>query len=131
MVEILLERETIYAEDVKLIMDGAKKDELIAQIEERASKAKELAAKERIESELEILESEFDRVRQMAKTLQGAKILDEEKLAKLESNFDLAREALTNGVQLGAIPTIDNIDTYATMVGKLENTEETDGQTVA
>jgi len=131
MVEILLERETIYAEDVKLIMDGAKKDEVIAQIEERASKAKELEAKERIESELEILESEFDRVRQMAKTLQGAKILDEEKLAKLESNFDLAREALTNGVQLGAIPTIDNIDTYATIVGKHENTEETDGQTVA
>jgi len=124
MVEILLERETIYAEDVKLIMDGATTAEVIAQLEERSRKAKEQEEADRIEQELEILDSEINRVRLLGNTHLSAKLITEEELQKLESNFDLARTAIKSGVQLPAIPTLDNIDVYATLVKLPQETQE-------
>jgi len=124
MVEILLERETIYAEDIKHIMDGKTKKFVVAQIEERAAKSKELEAQERIEAELEVLDAEIERIRQMAKAFHGAKVLAEEKLALLESNFELARSVIKSGEQLKAIPTLDNIDEYAKLIRREPDVNE-------
>ena len=117
MVEILLERETIYADDVKLIMEGATKKDVIAQIEQRLATAKKQDDADRIEGELELLDMEFKRVGEMAQTFYNAKIISEQSLHKLHENFELAREILRSGGHLRAIPTLDNIDQYATIIG--------------
>lgn len=51
MVEVLLEKETIYKDDVELIIDGCSKDEVVKKMEERA-KQREEENKKRIEEEM-------------------------------------------------------------------------------
>jgi len=125
MVEILLERETIYAEDIDLIMEGKSKEEVIVQIEERLKKAKEIEAKEKIEAELELLEHELTRIRMQAQTFLEAGIRNEAEIKKLESNFEIARSVINAGEILSYLPTLDNVDGYAKLVGYKKDSGET------
>ncbi|MCL2755687.1 MAG: ATP-dependent zinc metalloprotease FtsH [Firmicutes bacterium] len=125
MVAVLLERETIYAEDIDLIMDGKSKEDVIAQIAERDRLAKEAEKKDRIAAELEQLEIEFVRIRAMAQTYLEGGIRSEEQIKKLEKNMDIARTIVESGETLNYLPTLDNIEEYAKLVGyKKAKTEE-------
>ncbi|MCL2846493.1 MAG: ATP-dependent zinc metalloprotease FtsH [Firmicutes bacterium] len=123
MVDVLLERETIYKEDVELIMSGAKKDDVLAQIEARLTAAKEAEAAEKIESLLESLNRDLDKIREMAKLFIAQGIRPAELLEQLEVNFEMARGVVRGGGRLEVLPTLDNVDNYANLV-KVEKTEE-------
>lgn len=117
MVAVLLERETIYSEDIDLIMDGKSKEQVITQIEARLQKARENEVKDRIAAEMEELEHELVRIRAMAETFKEGGIIDDVKVKKLEANFDVARAVVRSGEILTYLPTLDNVDNYAKLVG--------------
>ncbi|MCL2850790.1 MAG: ATP-dependent zinc metalloprotease FtsH [Firmicutes bacterium] len=117
MVEVLLERETIYAEDIDLIMAGKSAKQVIKGIEERVEKVREQEKKDRIEQELGIYDREVGRLREIAATYLQANLIDEERVRALEYNIELGRKIITEGGNLTHFPTIDNIHVYGTLVG--------------
>jgi cell division protease FtsH len=116
MAEILLARETIYAADVALIMDGKDKKEIIKEMEKREKDAKKQEEQERINAELEILNRDLDIVMSHAKRFVEAKLADPKKLEDLEKNFELARQTIKNGKVLTQLPTLDNLEEYANIL---------------
>ncbi|MCL2569597.1 MAG: ATP-dependent zinc metalloprotease FtsH [Firmicutes bacterium] len=124
MVEILLERETIYAEDIDLIMQGKKAKEIIAGIEARLEKAREVEQREKIECEIEELEIEFNHVREIAKAFHDAKAFDDKRMEQLEKNFELARDMVKRGEKLPYMPTVDNIQEYAKLIKAPKQTKK-------
>ena len=116
MVEILLERETIYAEDIALIMEGKSKKAVLEAIEARLEKSRAIEKREKIESELEGFEDQVSLARQVAQSHLNAKLWDEEQIALLEQNIALAKKAIEDGIKLSHYPTVDNLHEYAKLV---------------
>jgi cell division protease FtsH len=116
MANVLLERETIYAEDIDLIMQGKTEKQIIAEMEKREKTAKDQEKKDRAESNLASLEQQLGVVLETAGVLLENKLIDLEAVVKLEENMNLARKIVSGGGTLEFIPTLDNIDTYANLV---------------
>ena len=116
MVEILMQRETIYAEDIDMIMEGKSVKQVVENMEQRLETARKAEERERIEGELAKLERELKRIHSMAQGFIQNKLLDEERMARLMVNFDLARRVVATGGILEYLPTLDNIDTYDKLV---------------
>jgi cell division protease FtsH len=126
MANVLLNRETIYAEDINLIMEGKSETAVIAAMEKRSVKEAEDQKKDKVDSELEALEEDFRIVMQMANAFIEAKLLDSEKFKKLEENMELARNLTKKCMRPDVLPNLDNINDYATIVASKsqEVTEE-------
>jgi len=131
MVGVLLQRETIYAEDIDLIMAGKSKAEVEKQIEVRLEKAREAEKQEQTEHNLARLEVDLARIMETANNFKNANMIDDARIKKLESNFAVARKIVGDGGDLMYLPTLDNIDQYVTLVGKKEvkSNEETNTET--
>ena len=119
MVEVLLERETIYAEDIDLIMSGKSAKAVCKGIEERLEKVREQEKKERMEQELAMYEREVGRLREIAASYLHANLRTEDDIRKIEENIVLGRKVIEDGGILTHLPTLDNIHVY----GKLINVE--------
>jgi len=116
MANVLLERETIYAEDIDVIMKGKDEKAVILEMEKREKVAKAQEKKDRAESDLANLEQQLSVIMETAGVLLENKLVDLESIVKLEENMRLAREIVGSGGKLDYIPTLDNIDNYANLV---------------
>jgi len=113
MAQILLERETIYADDIKLIMEGKTAKSIMAEMDKRVETAKEQEKKDKSEAEIEILNRDLEHIMRHSKRFVDAKLASPDKLKLLEANMELAREQMRKGLPLPQLPTLDNLDTYA------------------
>jgi len=126
MTEILLARETIYAADIALIMDGKAAKSIIAEMEKRDEAAKAQEEKDRLDSELVVLNQKLDEIMRHSKRFVDAKLAAPEKLVILEQNFELARDCVRKGRNLPMVaPTLDNLDTYAQLINDANPVAET------
>lgn len=116
MANVLLSQETIYAEDIALIMNGKGEKEVIAQIEKREKEKQSDENKNKVDSLLASLEPLLSRSMQTANAFKEANLITDEKLQKLTDNFALARRYVTEKAQLPPVPTLDNIDTYESLL---------------
>jgi len=126
MANVLLERETIYAEDIDLIMQGKNEKQVVAEMEKREKTAKAQEKKDRDESNLANLEQQFSATLETAGVLLENKLIDLETLVKLEENMKLARKIVGSGGKLDYVPTLDNIDTYVNLVKTSEEAKPTE-----
>jgi len=126
MTQVLLERETIYACDIDLIMEGKSAKAVMAEIDKRDNAAKEQEKKDKLNAELESLNRDLEHIMKHSKRFVDAKLANEEKLTLLEKNFELAREAVMEGKTLPQLPTLDNLDEYANIIDTKKETEKKD-----
>ena len=124
MADVLLERETIYADDIALIMEGKDVPRVILEMEKREEAAKEQLIKDKIEHELEKLEAQMQPIFDQAQKLFGEKLITEQKLEKLKSNMEVARKIVGRGEKLKVLPTLDNIENYAKLVEFIHKDEK-------
>jgi cell division protease FtsH len=123
MANVLVERETIYAEDVTLIMEGKTEKQVIAAMEKREQEAKEKEKQARIDADLTALASAREHSLQHAKAYLDAKLTTEANIERLKANYDLAAEFIKNGGELEYLPTLDNLDVYASLLDKPKEQE--------
>ena len=116
MAEILLERETIYAEDIELIMKGKTAKAVITEMEKRDKAAKEQEQKDRVNAEIEILNRDFEHILKHSQRFVDAKLCEPEKLEKLKQNMELARDHIRKGGTLQQLPTLDNLEEYGKII---------------
>jgi cell division protease FtsH len=116
MANVLLSQETIYAEDISLIMDGKTEKDVIARIEKREKAKSNDANKDKVESLLATLEPLLTRSMDTAKAFREANLITAEKIEALQVNFGLARKFVADRVQMPPIPTLDNVDKYPSLV---------------
>ena len=116
MAQILLERETIYAADINLIMEGKSSKSIIAEMEKRAQHAREQERADKIEATLDMLNRDLDNIMKHSQRFVDAKLADPAKLDKLEANMELARQVVRDGKDLTHLPTLDNLEDYATLI---------------
>ena len=116
MVAILLDRETIYAEDVDMIMNGASQEEVVSKMEERFEKSREEERKAKIDNELEELDRHVRISREIAMAHISANLWTLEKMDALEANIELAKKLINDGHSPAYFPTVDNLEIYAKLV---------------
>ena len=116
MAEVLLARETIYADDIALIMKNKKAKSVITEMEKRDVGARAQESKDKIDAQLALLEQHLDEIMKMSVAYVDAKLATPEKLEQLKKNMELARKIVRNGVELKFLPTLDNLENFAKMV---------------
>jgi cell division protease FtsH len=116
MANVLLSQETIYAEDIALIMNGKTEKEVIAQIEKREKEKQSDENKNKVDSLLSSLEPLLARSLETAKAFKEANLITDEKMQKLTDNFASAKRYAAEKVQMPPIPTLDNIDKYESLL---------------
>ena len=84
MAEVLLEKETIYHDEVEMIINGKKKEEVIAIMEENDKKNKAKIKLEKAESDLARTKKEQAIRLKTAEALQKAGVISEEEIVKLQ-----------------------------------------------
>jgi len=124
MANVLLQRETIYAEDINLIMDGKTEKQVVTAMEKREKEAEKQRKKDFEENEIAMVDREMRATHETAVTLLDAKMIDLDKVMRLEANMKLAREMTKAGKRPKVLPTLDNLDKYATMVQEEVKDEE-------
>jgi cell division protease FtsH len=128
MKTVLLERETIYAAEIDLIMSGKNAKHVTEEIDKRNEAAKAQESKDKIDGEMEILNRELDHVLKHSKRFVDAKLAPAEKLEQLKQNMEKAREVVRRGETLTQLPTLDNLDTYDNIIGTGTNEPEKSGE---
>lgn len=120
MAELLLANETIYSEDIAMIMDGKSFDAITKAISERREKQKKSLTDARVKSLLEQLNPLLERSLEIANLHLAEKLVTAEHIAKLRQNCDLAREFVQKYLQLPPIPTIDleSLANYPTLLAE-------------
>jgi cell division protease FtsH len=121
MTAVLLERETIYAEDIDLIMHGKTAKNVIEEMDKRNETAKDQEQKDIVEAEIEILNQDLKHIMALSKKYVESQKLDPAILEKLEQNFEIARNTLREGKELNELPTLDNLDNYDKIVEQGED----------
>jgi len=116
MAGVLLERETIYAADIALIMEGKSVKAVITEMEKRDKQAREQEQKDKIEADLAALERDLEHIMYLSQSFVAQKLANESVLEKLKANMELARSVVRSGAILTHLPTLDNLEIYATMV---------------
>ncbi|MDR0462494.1 MAG: AAA family ATPase, partial [Christensenellaceae bacterium] len=124
MAEVLLARETIYAADIALIMDGQNAKNIIVEMEKRDKEAKKQEQKDKVEAELELLNRDLELILKNSKRYVDAKLAEPEKLEALQKNFELARDVIKKGGTLTQLPTLDNLDEYAKILKESKQDDE-------
>jgi len=121
MSNVLLERETIYASDIDLIMKGKKEKEVVAEIEKRDQASKAQEKKDKIDADVEILNRDLEHILKHSQRFVDAKLATPEKLEQLKGNMELAREVIRNGGTLSQLPTFDNLEEYAKIIAEAQS----------
>jgi len=124
MAQVLLERETIFADDIKLIMEGKTAKAIMAEIDKRNESAKAQEKKDKADAEIEILNRDLEHIKRHSQRFVDAKLASPDKLVKLEENMELAREQVRRGLPLPQLPTLDNLDTYGKMLKDAEEKKD-------
>ena len=122
MAQVLLERETIYAPDIDLIMKGKTAKEVTAEIDKRGVDQKAQEQKDKSDNEIAKLNMELDQIMKHSVRYVNAKLASADKLPELEKNFDKARDIVRRGGKLRQLPTLDNIAEYDTIITEAEGT---------
>lgn len=120
MAELLLANETIYSEDIAMIMDGKSVDAITKAIGERREKQKKSLTDARVKSLLDQLNPLLERSLEIANLHLAEKLVTTEHINKLRQNCDLAREYVQKHLQLPPIPTIDleSLANYPTLLAE-------------
>ncbi len=90
MVEVLLEKETIYIEEVSMIMEGKSKAEIIKKMEEDENQNKQKAEREKAEAELEKIKKDKTAKIKTAEALRNAGVITEEEVEKVKNECNRA-----------------------------------------
>ena len=132
MAELLLANETIYSEDINLVMAGKSTKEIAKAINERKEKQTQTANDERIDALIEQINPLLNRSLEIAKLHFAENLVSEEDLKTLEKHCDMAREYIRQTGKIPAIPTIDHdsLTNYADLV-KIEKPVVTEVKTEA
>lgn len=88
MAEVLLEKETIYQNEVEMILQGKTKQEIIAQMDENDKKTKARIKLEKTESDLEKTKKEQAIRLKTAEALKTAGVITEEEITKIKAEAD-------------------------------------------
>jgi len=122
MAELLLANETIYSDDINLVMEGKTTAEITKIINERKEKQTQIANNERIDGLLDQLNPLLNRSLEIAKLHLAENLVSEEHMKTLEKNCELAREYVRQTGKIPPIPTIDmeSLEKYPNLV-KVEN----------
>ena len=90
MVEVLLEKETIYIEEVSMIMEGKSKEEIIKKMEEDENQNKQKAEREKAEADLEkVRKDKIARIK-TAEALRNAGVITDEEVEKVKNECNRA-----------------------------------------
>ena len=118
MAELLLAHETIYSDDIDLVMQGKTAPAINHLIDERKAAQDRTTHDERINGLLEQLNPLLDRAMEVAQLHLQEKLVTEEHIEKLRKNCELAREYVRQTSKLPPIPTIDfaSLNEYPTLV---------------
>jgi len=119
MAELLLANETIYSDEINLVMEGKSAKDITAAIEARKEKQTKIANGERINNLIEQINPLLERSMEIAKLHLAENLVSEDHIKTLEKNCELAREYIrqTGTIPL-AIPTIDfeSLEKYPSIV---------------
>lgn len=135
MAELLLANETIYSEDIDLIMAGKSLAEITKTMEDRRQKQVQNVHNERINNLLEQLEPLLARSMEIANLHLTENLVTAEHVQTLRNNCELAREYVRQTSQIPPIPTIDleSLEKYPSLVtiktAQTATTEPTDTKT--
>ena len=90
MVEVLLEKETIYIEEVSMIMEGKSKEEIIKKMEDDENQNKQKAEREKAEADLEKVKKDKTARIKTAEALRNAGVITEEEVEKVKNECNRA-----------------------------------------
>ena len=129
MAELLLKNETIYGDDINLVMEGKSFDEITKTMQERREKQAQMANDERINAMLEQLEPMLERTLEIANLHLTENLVTEDHVQTLRRNCELAREYVRQTGKIPLIPTIDfeSLEKYPDLV----KVEKADTKTTA
>ncbi|MCM1404068.1 MAG: ATP-dependent zinc metalloprotease FtsH [Prevotella sp.] len=118
MAELLLANETIFGDDINLIMAGKSVTEITQAMEKRREKEAQIANDERINDLLKQIEPLLTRALDIANLHLQEKLVTEEHVVKLRQNCELARQYVRQTGKIPPIPTIDfeSLEKYPTLV---------------
>ena len=90
MVEVLLEKETIYIEEVSMIMEGKTKEEIIKKMEDDENQNKQKAEREKAEADLEKVKKDKTARIKTAEALRNAGVITDEEVEKVKNECNRA-----------------------------------------
>jgi len=130
MAELLLEHETIYSDDINLVMEGKSAQAITKIINERREKQTKIANDERTNEMINQINPLLQRSLDIAQLHLAENLVTEEHVQKLQQNCELAREYVRRTGKIPPIPTIDfeSLEKYPSLVAVEEpaKTETTD-----
>ncbi len=107
MAELLLNNETIYADDINLVMAGKTVKDIETAIKTRREQQAKATTDEKIAALMEQLEPLLNRSLEIAQLHLEQKLVTEEHISQLKKHCDLAREFVRKQLKMPPIPTID------------------------
>lgn len=118
MANVLLANETIYSDDINLIMQGKTEKEINKNITDRQEAATKTANDARVNAILAQLNPILERSMEIAQLHLAEKLVTEEHIQKLVKNCELARQYAREQIKMPPIPTIDfaSLDKYPSLV---------------
>ena len=118
MAELLLANETIYSDDINLVMAGKSTNEIAKIITERKEKQTQMANDERIDGLIEQINPLLNRSLDIARLHLAENLISAEHMQTLEKHCELAREYVRQTGKIPPIPTIDleSLENYANLV---------------
>ncbi len=118
MAELLLANETIYSDDINLVLEGKSTQAITKMMEARREKQTQIDNDDRIKALLSQLEPLLERSMQIANLHLAENLVTEDHIQKLRHNCELAREYVRQTSKIPPIPTIDltSLEKYPSMV---------------
>lgn len=118
MAELLLANETIYSDDINLVMAGKSAAEIAKAITERKEKQAQTANDERLDALIEQINPLLKRSLDIAKLHLAENLVSEEDMRTLEKHCEMARDYIRQTGKIPPIPTIDreSLNNYAELV---------------
>lgn len=118
MAELLLANETIYSDDINLVMEGKSAKDIAKLINERKEKQTEMANNERVDGLIEQINPLLQRSMEIAQLHLAENLISEDHIKTLEKNCELAREYIRQTGKIPPIPTIDleSLEKYPSLV---------------
>ena len=118
MAELLLAHETIYLDDINLVMEGKSANAITKLMNERREKQAKMVNDERTNDLLSQIEPLLQRSIQIAELHLQENLVTEEHMQKLRQNCELARNYVRHTGKIPPIPTIDfeSLENYPALV---------------
>lgn len=118
MAELLLNNETIYGDDINMVMAGKTVKEIGQAITTRREQQAKATTDEKINALLEQLEPLLTRALEIAQLHLEQKLVTEEHIKQLKQHCDLARDFVRKNQKMPPIPTIDfvSLDKYTSQL---------------